>query len=86
MICQTATGPRVKCDSCGRFFPYQQEGSSWLFVPDSAVSYEEMADQCRACTEAHGPPVPTQNVRREACCGVLRAARRPAPVEREESK
>ncbi len=52
----------IKCDSCGKFIAYQefQEGASQLFIPDSAVSTEELVYRCKKCTEKHGKPVSYQ--------------------------
>lgn len=62
---------RVRCDTCGKFMKWQEPGSSWMFVPSSdAPSYEENAEQCKRCTEKHGPLVPMQNVAIEKCSGV----------------
>lgn len=60
-----------KCDSCGRFFSYNQPGSSWVFVPDSDISYEENKVRCRECTERHGRPIPLQTVNIDICSGVV---------------
>jgi ribosomal protein S14 len=64
------TAERMRCDTCGRFFHYQEPGSSWVFVPDSGISYEENKDQCKKCTEKHGLPFPAQSVRLDMCRGV----------------
>lgn len=46
----------IKCDKCGRFFPYCMAGSSQLFVPSSDVSNEECYYRCLTCTNKHGSP------------------------------
>jgi hypothetical protein len=53
---------RVRCDTCGRFMRYREPGSSAVFVPDSAMSYEENREQCAACTKKYGKLMPNQNV------------------------
>ena len=62
------------CQRCGRFLSYKEMhkggGASWVFVPDSDVSYEEDRWQCRRCTEKYGPDWPLQRVVEEKCCGV----------------
>lgn len=62
----------IKCCSCGRFMT-PGPGSSWVFVPDSYLSYEENFWQCTPCTEKHGPIAPQQNVVVEMCSGIVRA-------------
>lgn len=64
----------ARCCSCGKFFQHGQHGSSWVFVPDSYLSYEEDRVRCRACTEMLGPLTPNQNVRVDKCSGVIRSA------------
>jgi len=49
--------PAPQCDTCGRFFPVLQKGSSWIAVPCSDVSDEDMRDRCAKCTAASGPLV-----------------------------
>lgn len=44
----------MRCDCCGKFFKNNALGSSHIFVPDSEVSYEELADRCPTCTHKHG--------------------------------
>jgi len=61
----------ARCCSCGKFFPHGQTGSSWVFVPDSHMSYEEDRVRCRACTETLGPLTPNQSVRVDKCSGVI---------------
>lgn len=63
----------IRCCSCGQFMQHRQPGSSWVFVPDSYVSYEEDRVQCAKCTEIHGRLAPNQNVRVEMCSGVIPA-------------
>lgn len=63
-----------RCELCGRFMPFNQPGSSWVYVPDSYMSYEEIFDRCRRCTEKHGPCRSQQNVRQEMCTGVRNLA------------
>lgn len=62
----------IKCCSCGRFMR-PGPGASWVFVPDSYVSYEENRWQCAQCTEKHGPIAPAQNVVVEMCSGIVSA-------------
>lgn len=50
----------IRCDKCGRFFPYLMMGSSQLFVPSSDVSYEECYYRCLKCTNKHGAPKSNQ--------------------------
>jgi hypothetical protein len=61
---------RLRCDTCGRFIAYQEPGSSWVFVPSSDITYEENKDQCKRCTDKHGPPLPKQNVQLHSCSGI----------------
>ena len=70
----SATDTGIRCDSCGKFFAYGEVGSSWCFVPDSLVSYEESRDWCAKCTAIHGKPIPHQSVRLDVCCGIYGAA------------
>lgn len=71
-VVDTPYGAAMKCDSCGRFFPHQQPGSSWVFVPSSdAPSYEENVEWCRACTEKYGRPLPRQSVNIDMCSGIV---------------
>jgi len=46
-------------------------GSSWCFVPDSAVSYEEDKKRCKECTAKYGKIIPRQFVNLEMCCGIV---------------
>lgn len=54
----------LKCDSCGRFVSYNniyiKNKGSYLFVPDSDVSYEEEIHRCETCTNKYGKPVSNQ--------------------------
>lgn len=50
----------IRCDRCGRFFPYLMQGSSQLFVPSSDVSNEECYYRCYRCTSKHGIPTANQ--------------------------
>lgn len=59
------------CDCCGRFVSTLTPGTSWKFVPESDVSYEEDAARCKPCTDKWGPPQPVQRVRVEMCSGVV---------------
>lgn len=61
---------RIRCDNCGRFMVYRESGSSWVFVPDSAMSYEENAEQCKKCTDKDGALLSSQNVVDHLCSGV----------------
>lgn len=61
----------VRCDTCGRFMKFKESGSSWLFVPDSEVSYEELIDRCAVCTSKIGKPMPSQYVVERLCCGIV---------------
>ena len=61
---------RLRCDGCGKFMKYKEEGSSWCFVPSSDISYEENIEYCKNCTKKYGPPMPLQSVNRNICCGV----------------
>ena len=47
--------PMVICDVCGVDYPADQHGSSWISIPDSDISSEDMRDRCAACTQKHGP-------------------------------
>jgi len=49
---------KVRCDTCGKFMKWMEEGSSWCFVPDSDISYEEQKEQCKRCTEKYGHILP----------------------------
>jgi len=49
-----------KCDICGRFAKFSELGASRLFVPSSAVSYEESIFRCKSCTDKHGKPTSNQ--------------------------
>ena len=60
----------IRCDTCGRSM-VPGPGSSWVFVPDSCLSYEENRLQCAPCTEKHGRLTPSQNVVESMCCGVV---------------
>ena len=61
---------RVYCDGCGKFMKYMEKGSSWAYVPDSDISYEELVDYCVACTNKYGRPIPMQSVNLDVCTGV----------------
>lgn len=61
---------QIKCCSCGKFMT-PGKGASWVFVPDSYLSREESAWQCKVCTDKYGPIEPSQNVVKEMCCGVV---------------
>jgi len=52
----------MRCDSCGKFFPADEPGSSHCFVPDSDLSSEEIADRCFPCTKKQGVVTSNQNV------------------------
>ena len=43
------------CDRCGRFTLPGAPGSSWVFVPCSAVSSGDERERCARCTGKHGP-------------------------------
>lgn len=45
-----------RCDMCGRFFSIGEPGSSYVFVPDSHYTREELIERCRQCTAEYGPP------------------------------
>ena len=60
----------LQCDKCGKFMT-QLDGSSWVFVPDSEVSYEENKTRCVSCTQKYGVPIPNQNVNWEVCTGII---------------
>ena len=62
---------QIKCCSCGKFMT-PEPGSSWVFIPDSYLSYEEDRWQCKKCTEEFGPITPTQSIREDMCCGVVK--------------
>lgn len=62
------------CDTCGRFFNPMEPGTSWVFVPDTPFTHEEVRSVCRPCTEKHGPPLPRQSVNVEACSGIIPAS------------
>ncbi len=62
---------RTRCDNCGCFMKYSEKWSSWVFVPDSSMSYEEVREQCRKCTDKYGPLLPNQNVVVNLCSGVV---------------
>lgn len=61
----------IKCDSCGQFMDSRAKGSSWVFVPDSDVSYEELGFRCPNCTSKYGVLQPNQSVVVELCSGVM---------------
>ena len=61
----------MRCDHCGKFFPAYEVGSSRVFVPDSDVSYEELAWRCAPCTAKYGALRPNQSVAVELCSGVI---------------
>ena len=61
---------RLRCEGCGKFMKHQVKGSSWCFVPDSDVSFEENKEYCVACTKKYGPPIPEQSVNIDVCCGI----------------
>lgn len=53
----------IKCDCCGKFISQTELSdpkSSYLFVPDSDVSYEEQRYRCVMCTSVYGEPVSSQ--------------------------
>ena len=47
------------------------KGSSWVFVPDSDLSYEELGFRCPSCTVKYGALQPEQSVVVELCSGVM---------------
>lgn len=51
----TDAAPLLTCDVCGIEFPGDQVGSSYIRIPDSDVSTEDMRDRCARCTAEHGP-------------------------------
>lgn len=59
------------CDACGRFHRPDKPGASWVFVPDTPFTHEEVVNRCATCTEAHGRPMPSQSVRVESCSGAV---------------
>ncbi|MCK5608368.1 hypothetical protein KAR91_41180 [Candidatus Pacearchaeota archaeon] len=68
--CETSN--RIRCDSCGRYFKHMEKGSSWLEVPDSFVSFEEHVENCKACTDQYGKPLPFQmGISTDAYSGVI---------------
>lgn len=46
------------CEHCGKDFPSDEPGASWVNVPFSDVSSEELGDRCADCTHKLGPLVP----------------------------
>lgn len=64
-------GPR--CDSCGRFFRWQEPGSSWVMVPAIDVPGHSLGDErerCAKCTVKYGPAVCGPQYRADLCCGI----------------
>jgi hypothetical protein len=61
---------RTRCDTCGKFM-VQSPGCSFVFVPDSDLTYEENLIQCNNCTSKHGLILPSQSVNPKYCCGIL---------------
>lgn len=49
------SAPRLTCDVCEMQFPGDQVGSSFVHIPDSDISTEDMRERCARCTEQHGP-------------------------------
>jgi len=64
----------IQCDNCGKFVSHgelkKNGGASWVFVPDSDVSYEENKTYCKKCTKKVGRPYPSQSVRVDMCSGI----------------
>lgn len=64
-----------RCVTCGHFLSYKEMdkggGASWVFVPDSDISYEENYWQCKKCTDKHGIIVPVQYVKKDTCSGIV---------------
>jgi hypothetical protein len=50
--------PPCKCDRCGKLFPAVQSGATWVNVPASDISTEEIRDRCAACSAKRGPALP----------------------------
>jgi hypothetical protein len=50
--------PACKCDTCGRFFPADLSGATWVNVPASDISTEEVRDRCAECSTKRGPALP----------------------------
>ena len=45
----------MRCESCGRFMPFEQPGSSWAALFDFyPPGLRERVQRCRACTEKKG--------------------------------
>ena len=55
---ETAEERRVRCDICTKSFPADQPLSTWVRVPFSDVSSEEIRDRCAACSAKFGPAIP----------------------------
>lgn len=51
----TDAAPLLTCDVCGCEFPGNQVGSSYIHIPDSDVSTEDIRERCARCTTEHGP-------------------------------
>jgi len=55
---------RTKCDHCGKFIGHAElingGGASWLFVPDTQVTHEEIRFRCKLCTGLYGKPHSSQ--------------------------
>lgn len=65
------SGALPNCDCCGRFMRPMDSGTSWVCVPDSALSSEEIRYRCATCTMKYGKATPNQNVREDMCSGVM---------------
>jgi len=59
---------RLRCDTCGKFI-ILEAAKSFVFVPESDVTYEENLIQCVSCTNRLGPIIPKQSVNLNVCCG-----------------
>lgn len=63
-----------KCAECVRFFKRREMdeggGASWVFVPDSDLTYEENYWVCAACTRNGKVAMPRQCVSLVYCCGM----------------
>ena len=61
----------TKCTTCGKFMKLE-EGCSWVFVPDSEFTYEEMGVQCKKCTKKFGLINSRQAVNQLYCSGMFK--------------
>lgn len=65
---------KIKCITCGKFLSNKEMqdggGASWVYVPDTDLSYEENYWKCKRCTTRTGRLLPKQCVSLEFCSGM----------------